>query len=176
MEELNGWWFSYFMYDASGAPPERLRQLLAVNDAGLVRFAGGDLRVAGDDAVGSFVGRSASHPDAIRASAHVDARITPASLARTCDRLLRALRDRGAVREEIVSDSTGWTQATGKVLVAGTDLRVVSASGAPHPRLHAVGGFTSRPAAAAFARPHTNAPAFRQNDTVARSILRSLAP
>ena len=56
-------------------------------------------------------------------------------------------------------------------LVTGSDLRVVRADGSAHPRRHALGVFTSRPAAGAFARPRTNAPAFRQNDVVARSVL-----
>jgi len=52
----------------------------------------------------------------------------------------------------------------------------VRADGSAHPRRFAVGTFTNRPAAGAFARPRTNAPAFRQNDAVARALLQALAP
>jgi hypothetical protein len=52
---------------------------------------------------------------------------------------------------------------------------VVRRDGTAHPRRHALGVFTNRPAAGALARPRMNAPAFRQNDAVARSILTSLA-
>ncbi len=51
------------MYYASGPPPERLRQLLALADAGLVRFVGADMRVTADEETGTFVATSSSHPD-----------------------------------------------------------------------------------------------------------------
>jgi hypothetical protein len=77
--------------------------------------------------------------------------------------------------EEVVVDGSGWQGNTGKVLVSGPVLNVARADAPAHPRRHAVGIFTSRPAAGAFARPRTNAPAFRQNDAVARSVLVTLA-
>lgn len=175
VDDLGAWWFSFFMYYASGPPPQRLRQLLALADAGLVRFAGGDLRVVHDEANGTFVATSANHPDAITARALVDARIAAPSLSRTADALLADLHRRGEAVEEVARDSTGWERNTGKVLVGGGALRLVRADGTTHPRRHALGTFTSRPAAGAFARPRTNAPAFRQNDTIARAILTTLA-
>ena len=42
VEDLGRWWFSFFMYYASGPPPDRLRQLLALADAGLLRFIGAE--------------------------------------------------------------------------------------------------------------------------------------
>ena len=54
-------------------------------------------------------------------------------------------------------------------------VRLVRSDGSAHPHRRAVGVFTSRPAAGAFARPRTNAPAFRQNDLVARSVLANRA-
>ena len=93
---------------------------------------------------------------------------TPASPRRRSagptDALLRRLHERGEVVEEVVSDGDGWTANTGKVVVTGPDLRLARGDGTSHPRRHAVGVFTNRPAAGAFARPRTNAPAFRQND------------
>ncbi|MET0910926.1 MAG: GNAT family N-acetyltransferase [Ilumatobacteraceae bacterium] len=174
VDDVGTWWFSFFMYYASGPPPERLRQLVALADAGLVRFIGESTTVTGDDATGTFIATSTSHPERIRATALVDARVATASVSRTTDEMLRRLRDRGDVVEEVVADEGGWRRNTGKVLVTGADLRVVRADGTAHPRRHALGVFTSRPAAGAFARPRTNAPAFRQNDTVARSVLRTI--
>ena len=96
-------------------------------------------------------------------------------MSRTSAELLRRLHERGEVVEEVVSDGSGWTANTGKVLVTGPDLRLARGDGTSHPRRHAVGVFTSRPAAGAFARPHTNAPSFRQHDQVARAVLTTLA-
>jgi hypothetical protein len=172
--ELGGWWFGFFMYWASGPPPRRLRQLRALADAGLVRFIGADTTVEADQARGRFVACSSSHPDEVVGTALVDARIAPATVSRSDDALLRALHARGEVREEVVSDGDEWTVNTGKVEVTGSDLRVVLADGSGHPRRHALGTFTNRPAAGTFARPRTNAATFRQNDVVARSILQRL--
>lgn len=175
IEELGTWWFSFFMYYASGPPPTRLRQFLALADAGLLRFVGADISVTGDPTIGRFVARSASHPDCIVGTAFVDARIATPSVSRTTDALLRQLHERGEVVEEMVSDGDGWSANSGKVMVTGNDLRIVQRDGSAHPRRHGVGVFTNRPAAGTFARPRTNAASFRQNDVVARSILRTLA-
>ncbi len=175
IEHISGSWFSFFMYYASGPPPARLRQYLALAEVGLLRFVGAEMTVTADDQLGAFVARSASHPDPIVGRALVDARIAPASVSRTANPLLRALHQRGEVVEEIVQDRKGWRANTGKVLVTGRDLRVVRADGSAHPGRHAIGAFTSRPASGVLSRPQSNAATFRQNDAVARSILRTLA-
>ncbi len=174
IDDVGIWWFSFFMYYASGPPPERLRQLIALADAGLVRFIGEHTTVTGDDATGTFIATSTSHPERLRSEVLVDARVASPSVSRTSDQLLRRLYERGEVTEEVASDDHGWHRNTGKVVVTGPSLRVVRADGTDHPHRHALGVFTSRPAAGAFARPRTNAPAFRQNDAVARAILTSI--
>ena len=176
VEDASGWWFAFFMYYASGPPPGRLRQLLALADAGVVRFIGGGMTVHCDEARGRFVATSTSHDEQIVASVLVDARVAKATVSRTADPLLIALAERGEIVEEVVcDDATGWSLNTGKVVVDGPDMHLVDAHGRLHPRRHALGVFTSRPAAGAFARPNTNAPIFRQNDAVARSVLSTLA-
>lgn len=174
IEDVNGWWFSFFMYYASGPPPARLRQLLALEAAGLVRFIGAGTTVTADPQGRAFVATSTSHPDEIRAGVLVEATIADASLTRTADALLRRLRDRGEVAEETVTGDDGWAANTGKVVVDGPALNLVGADGRLHPSRFGLGAFTSRPAAGAFSRPRTNAPAFRQHDVVARTILAGL--
>ena len=174
VEDVNGWWFSFFMYYCSGPPPDRLRQLLALQRAGLVRFIGAGTTVRPDEHAQRFVATSTSHPEELHARALVHAVVAAPSLSRTADVLLQRLRDRGEAVEEIVTDGD-WSTNTGKVVVATKALRMVDAAGGNHPRRHGLGNFTSRPAAGAFARPRTNAPAFRQNDAVAREVLRELA-
>ncbi|MCU1388099.1 MAG: hypothetical protein JWL72_1437 [Ilumatobacteraceae bacterium] len=174
IEDVAGWWFSFFMYFASGPPPARLRQLLALERAGLVRFIGAGTTVSADDDRGVFVASSTSHLDQISAGALIDAVVAPATVSRTADALLQRLRDRGELLEEIAADDSGWSANTGKVVVAGPALNIVDSDGEAHPHRHGIGSFTSRPAAGAFSRPRTNAPTFRQNDVVARTVLASL--
>lgn len=174
IEGIGQRFFSSFMYDASGPPPARLRQVVALVDAGVVRFIGADTTVEMVD--GSFVATSSSHPDQIRARALVDAQIPGPSVSRSVDPLVRRLHERGELVEETGADpSTGWTGTSGRAVVAGPDLRPVHADGSRHPRRHAIGIWTSRPGGGALARPGTNALIFRQHDAVARSILRSAA-
>jgi hypothetical protein len=172
--DIGGRWFSFFMYYASGPPPGRLRQLLALADAGVVRFLGEETWVRADPLSGRFVAGSRSHPGTVEATALVEARVAKPSLSRTRDQMLRRLLQRGEVSEEIVREGE-WELNTGKLVVGGPDLRIVDAEGRLHERRHALGTFTNRPAAGAFARPRTNAPMFRQNDMVARAVLATLS-
>jgi len=174
LEGISTWWLSFFMYYASGPPPDRLRQLLALVDAGLVTFVGADMRVGSDSETGTFVATSSSHSDEIHGTAVIDARIARPSVSRSTSVLLRRLQGRGEIVEEVVSDGD-WSANTGRVAVTGSALQLLGADGTGHPRRHALGAFTSRQVAGAFARPHFNAPAFRQNDVVARAVLTTLA-
>jgi hypothetical protein len=171
---MTTWWLSFFMYYTSGPPPERLRQLLALADAGLVRFAGADMRIEADEPSGTFVATSSSHPDAIHGTALVDARIARPSVSRATSVLLRRLHGRGEIVEDVVTDGD-WSANTGRVSVTGPALLLRRQDGTGHPRRHALGAFTNRQVAGAFARPRFNAPAFRQNDVVARAVLETLA-
>ncbi|GAA4831311.1 FAD/NAD(P)-binding protein [Saccharopolyspora rosea] len=168
VEDLDGWWFGFFNYYASGPPPERLRQLLALSRAGVVRFLGADLRVTPDE--DGFVATSASAPHRVHARTLVEAQLPHPSLRRTRNPLLRRLHRDGAVLEEELPGA----RRTGR-LVVSDDAEVVDATGRPHPRRYALGVHTSARSAAAFARPRTNAAPFRLNDAVARRILRTLA-
>ena len=69
---------------------------------------------------------AAAIPRRSAARALVDARIAAPSVSRTADGLLRRLHERGDVVEEVVSDDDGWTANTGKVVVAGPDLRLAA--------------------------------------------------
>jgi hypothetical protein len=79
-----------------------------------------------------------------------------------------------------LSDLDGWflgffsmvDTVTGDRLLAG---RMLDGEGRPHRRRFALGPHTSARSAAAFTRPRTNALPCRQNDVVAREILRLIA-
>ncbi|MGW4113632.1 FAD/NAD(P)-binding protein [Actinosynnema sp. NPDC004786] len=159
----DGWWHGFFSSIASGPPPDRLEELLALSRAGVVRFLGADTWVRAEDGV--FLAGSASVPShVVRATGLIEARLPVHTLPHTADPLLRSMAAAGDVAD-----------VDGLVLVDPADSRVVDATGTPHARRFAVGPYTTRKAYAAFARPGTNAPNFRQSDEVARAILRFLA-
>ncbi|WP_405809248.1 FAD/NAD(P)-binding protein [Streptomyces sp. NBC_00210] len=166
--DLGGWWHGFFSYLASGPPGPRLRQLLALSRAGVVRFLGAGVTVEADERRGIFRAGSASVPgEWIEARALVEARLPEPSLERTRSPLLRALYADGAA-----------ATPGGLLSVDPEDGRVLDREGRPHPRRFALGPHTTARASGAFTRPRTGGPAFRQNDATARSalaLLRDLA-
>jgi hypothetical protein len=162
---LDGWWQGFFSFLASGPPGFRLRELLALSRAGVLRFTGARLRVEADERTGTFRASSPVVPGhVVTATALVEAYLPAPSVSRSEDRLLRDLYAAGGAIEE-----------SGRLAVAPDGHVLDPSLGGPHPRRLALGHHTSGRAVAAFARPGTNAPAFRQNDAVVRRLLRSLA-
>ncbi|WP_405019197.1 FAD/NAD(P)-binding protein [Kitasatospora sp. NBC_00070] len=165
--ELDGWWFGFFSFLASGPPGFRLRQLLALSEAGVVRFLGADLRVEPDESTGTFVATSPTTPGhRVHATALIEGYLPKHVLSRTEDPVLRGLARNGELLEE-----------SGLLTVSLADGRLLDPTlgNAPHPRRTALGPHTNGRAYTAFARPRTNAPGFRQNDTAARGLLTLLA-
>ncbi|GGU75302.1 FAD/NAD(P)-binding protein [Lentzea flava] len=158
---FDGWWHGYFSYLASGPPPDRLEELLALSRAGIVRFVGADMWVEAVD--GAFLAGSPTTPDVVRANGLIEARLPTHTLSRTADPVLKSLRAVGDISE----DDAGLVRVS-------AEGRLINDRGEEDPVRFAVGPYTTQKAFAAFARPNTNAPAFRQNDTLAREILRTL--
>ncbi|MGW6362007.1 FAD/NAD(P)-binding protein [Streptomyces sp. NPDC055092] len=157
--DIGSWWHGFFSYLASGPPGPRLRQLLALSRAGVVKFAGADMRVTAEDGV--FRATSATAPGSvIEARALVEARLPHPTLARTRDQLLRELYEDGA-----------RATPAGLLAVDPEDGRVLHRDGTAHPRRFALGPHTNARGAGAFTRPRTNSPSFRQNDATARAVL-----
>ncbi|POX49143.1 FAD/NAD(P)-binding domain-containing protein [Streptomyces sp. Ru72] len=157
--DIGPWWHGFFSHLASGPPGPRLRQMLALSRAGVLRFLGADMTVTTEDGV--FRASSGTVPGAfVEARALVEARLPHPTVERTRDRLLRELHADGAA-------------ATGEGLLAvdPADGRVLDRSGRPHPRRFALGPHTDARGSGAFTRPRTGGPAFRQNDAAARAAL-----
>ncbi|MEV5320074.1 FAD/NAD(P)-binding protein [Streptomyces sp. NPDC052687] len=157
--DIGTWWHGFFSYLASGPPGPRLRQLLALSRAGVLRFAGADLSVRAEDGV--FRATSPTVPGfTVETRALVEARLPQPTVARSRDPLLRELHAEGAA-----------ATPDGLLRVDPADGRVLDRSGRPHPRRFALGPHTDVRGAGAFTRPHTGGPAFRQNDAAARAVL-----
>ncbi|MFE1833636.1 FAD/NAD(P)-binding protein [Streptomyces sviceus] len=160
--DIGGWWHGFFSYLASGPPGPRLRQLLALSRAGVLRFVGADMEVRAEDGV--FRASSPTVPGhSVEARALVEARLPGPTVRRALDPLLRALHDEG------VAESPD-----GLLRVDRADGRLLDRAGRPHPRRFALGPHTDGRTPGAFTRPRTGGPAFRQNDATARAALRFL--
>jgi uncharacterized NAD(P)/FAD-binding protein YdhS len=164
--EVDGWWHGFFSYVASGPPPQRLRELLALADAGVVRFLGGDVQVRPDELGQCWTARSANGPAEVHARVLVDARLPTPSIAESADPLLAGLAARGEV-----------TEIGNGRLVVDPDQRLVASDGSVHPHRFAVGPWVAGGGwAAAFARPGLDAGFFRLNDRIAAALLEPVTP
>ncbi|MEU5769241.1 FAD/NAD(P)-binding protein [Streptomyces asoensis] len=157
--DIGSGWHGFFSYLASGPPGPRLRQLLALSRAGVLKFVGADMAVDARDGV--FRASSPTVPGfRVEARALVEARLPEPTLRRALDPLLRRLH----------ADGAGETP-DGLLRVDRTDGRVLDRAGRPHPRRFALGPHTDGRTPGAFTRPRTGGPAFRQNDATARAVL-----
>ena len=170
---VHGWWHGFFSFVDSGPPPHRLRQLLALQRAGLLNFLGPGLEVTADEVSGQFVAISAHGAVRVQAAALIEARLPAPAVAGSGNPLLRYLQASGLGSEQTLLTADGL-HATGRLLVSGAN-ELVSPLGEPNRTLFAVGPNTSGWGAGAFARPGTNAAPFRENDALARRILGLLA-
>ena len=159
-----------FSFIASGPPPRRLAELLALNEAGLVRFLGPDLEITLDG--GRFVGRSPAVPGTeVRARVFIEGRLPKADIASATDPLIRSLLAAGQLAVEPVADTAGAPVAGGQLLADRLG-RAKRADGSFHPRRFLLGPSVSGSlGSAGFSRPGYNSPFLRQNDAVARHLL-----
>ncbi|MFG2956836.1 FAD/NAD(P)-binding protein [Streptomyces sp. NPDC048291] len=161
--DIGSWWHGFFSYLASGPPGPRLRQLLALSRAGVLRFVGAGMTVTAEDGV--FRAAADTVPGfSVAARALVEARLPEPTVGRARDALLRGLP----------ADEAAET-ADGLLRVDPADGRILDGRGRPHPRRFALGPFTNGRTPGAFTRPRTGGPAFRQNDATARAALAFLA-
>ncbi|MEU2246153.1 FAD/NAD(P)-binding protein [Streptomyces sp. NPDC019224] len=167
--DIGAEWHGFFNYLASGPPGPRLRQLLALSRAGVVRFLGAGTRVEADEERGVFRATSVTVPgERVEARALVEARLPDPAPGRTRSTVLRGLYEDGAA-----------ATATGLLAVDPGDGRILDREGRPHPRRFALGPHTAARTSGTFTRPRTGGPAFSQNDATARTalaLLRDLHP
>ncbi|MBB5982852.1 FAD/NAD(P)-binding protein [Kribbella solani] len=166
-------WHGFFSFVASGPPPRRLEELLALHRAGVVHFAGPGLEVALDN--DQFVARSPGVAGEIHARAFVEARLPRPDVLATTDPLLCGLLESGALAADELFATDG-TSLGGGQLQADSRSRAIRDDGSVHPALFLLGPSVSGSAGSSgFSRPYFNGPGFRQNDAVARDLLRLLA-
>lgn len=179
--ELPRRWHTYFSYLASGPPGHRLEEMLALAEAGTVRFLGGDLELVADEAAGAFrasgsvrTADGTARADAV-ARTLIDAWLPEASAAQSDNPLLRRLVATGRVRELTVADGDGDGDGDGDW--AGAALTTGQIEAAPdgglpgRPGEFALGPFVAGPGGGAFTRPGIDSLPFRIHDRCARAIL-----
>src|SRR5699024_4966150 len=107
---------SLFSFIGSGPPPVRVKQILALHEAGLVRFLGPGLRI--ETSASGFTARSSAHPQARTFTHLVDARLARQIAERAADPALESLRASGGLRLEDSAHAKLCTDGDGHALDA----------------------------------------------------------
>lgn len=172
---VDGRLMSLFKKVGSGPPPERLRQLIALAEAGIVQFLGSEMWVEADGRRGVFRAGSCNVDHVVEASALVEARLPDATVVHSASLLIQSLRDAGSATEQVLEDGHGDAYEQGLLLVDPVNGRVLGADGVAHERRFALGPFTSGAPLPSFIVPRSNAATLRQNDAAARRTLHMLS-
>ncbi|MBL3685834.1 hypothetical protein D3248_02535 [Leucobacter zeae] len=158
----------------SGPPAFRNRQLLALAEAGIVRFIGPGARLVLDDR--GFTTMSPAVADAeVSAPVLVDAWMHFHDVSATADPLARSLLDAGRARPFAVRARDGREVATAAFDVRAEDGRIVRADGTPDPAVH-IAGIPVDDAlhdTIISPMPGTDPPMLRETDRVAGSAIRT---
>lgn len=148
----------------SGPPAFRSRELLALVEAGIVRFAG-----RAESLSGSFSLRSRDLTQPVHAEYLIEARLPAPDIRRTADPVLRDLLEQGRIRPFCLSNDS----PTASIDVEISTGRVIHRDGTVDETLHMAGiplntliGFTTISPV-----PGTDAPMLQETDRVARSLL-----
>jgi len=147
-DDLGGWFRSVGAFIAAGPPLRRVREAVALIDAGLVRALGADARLTLDEESGGFLVATRELPGPTRFDAVIEARLPAEDARTTTDPLVAALVARGLVRPGALADSTGAVsrtegleavRTTPATLLDGTACRLVAADGTASPRRFLIG-------------------------------------
>ncbi|KAB1656320.1 FAD/NAD(P)-binding protein [Pseudoclavibacter chungangensis] len=158
----------------SGPPAQRIRELLALVDAGLVTFVGPRPIVDIDEATGRFV---MSSPDVeaepVTAPVLIDAWVRPHDVRTTRDELLRRLVEDGRARPFARVSGLGGRVPTSAVDVDPVTSRIVHGDGTTDERIRLIGVplATSRRDTLISPMPGTRATMLVETDAVAADLL-----
>ncbi|MDO5644286.1 MAG: FAD/NAD(P)-binding protein [Dermabacter sp.] len=180
LREWLGFGQNCFASWVSGPPLLRARQLLALAEAGLVEFTGPGMSVHGDDADGLFTVRGGGDAPPRMADAFFAAHLPSVDLTACQSPLVRALAERGEVREARLGGETAAFgpsdgeegPATGSIDVADTLFPVARDGRVFTTRLFlGVPVSTAQPGSAITAEPGTAAPLLILAERAAREAL-----
>lgn len=173
-DDLQRWYMPLNAYVSIGPPAQRVEELVALIDAGVVSVMGPGLMVTHDATARCFVASSLLFPDAReQATTLIEARLPETDLRHTTDPLVRNLLARGESRLHRIPILDGGSYPTGGLAVTQRPYHLVDANGCPHPRRFAFGVPTETVhwITAAGIRPGVNSVILSDADAVARASL-----
>lgn len=183
VRDVHGWFNADGLFLASGPPASRVREVLALIEAGVVRLVGPDTSVSVDAEAGVFRAESAITGTVVTARSLVETRMSKGKVPNTSDPLLRALLGRGAARIHRLAPAQGAplvdTESLEAVPREATryPLSLVDAAGSPDPRVLVLGipASSTQPGSAIGAAPGVPSPLLAGADRAAAELLTRLS-
>lgn len=176
-DELDGWYTPLNAFLSIGPPAFRIKQMMALIQAGVLHLTGPGAGIRVDSAVRAFVCDSpeiAGPP--IEARVLIEARLPEPDLRRTADPLMRQLLEDGYIAPFRIEGSCGVSYETGGLAVTPRPCRVLDAQGRVNERLFAYGVPTESVhwVTAAAVRPGVDSVSLGDADAIARAVLAAL--
>jgi uncharacterized NAD(P)/FAD-binding protein YdhS len=177
-DDVRGWFTGFSSFIATGPPPARIEELLALAEAGLVQFVGPDMAVDASTDAG-FVAWSPAVPDRrLTAPVLIEARLPIPDVRVTKDPLIGQLVATGQARPYRwgAGKEGGGGVETGGMAVSEEDFRLIDDKGQAQRSRFAFGIPTEPPEwlTATGARPGANSKVLLDADAIARAALQSM--
>ena len=174
--DVQGWFDGLGLALASGPPPERTAQLLALVVAGVVELVGEEMTVTVED--GAFVARSAVRGRVHRARAFAETRMSKGHVDITDDPLLRSLLDSGRARLHTRRGPDGESVTLRSLDVSADRYLLLDAAGDADERVVVLGipAGDVQPGSAIGATPGTPSPLLAGADRAAAHALELVSP
>lgn len=173
-DDLERWYTPLNAFLSIGPPAERIEQMIALIEAGVLTVLGPGMRVATDTADRVFTVEAPAVPGSLtRVTTLVEARLPEPDLRRTTDPLLADLLATGRCRPYAIADPRLGAYETGGLAVTPRPYRLVDIEGRAHPRRFAYGVPTEAVhwATAAGVRPGVNSVTLGDSDAIALAVL-----
>ncbi|MEU1193574.1 FAD/NAD(P)-binding protein [Streptomyces sp. NPDC005859] len=173
-DELDGWYTPLNAFLSIGPPAFRIKQMMALIQAGVLRLSGPGAGIRVDSAARTFVCDSpeiAGPP--IEARVLVEARLPEPDVRRPADPLMRQLLEDGYITPFRIEGSCAVSYETGGLAVTRRPCRVLDAQGRVNERLFAYGVPTESVhwVTAAAVRPGVDSVSLGDADAIARAVL-----
>ena len=172
--ELDGWYTPLNAFLSIGPPVQRIEEMIALIEAGVLTVTGPGTVVRMEVAAPAFVASSERVPGRpVSARVLIEARLPEPDIRRTEDPLIRHLLDTDQARPFRIAGSRGSSYETGGLEVTGRPHRIVDRQERPHPRRFAYGVPTEAVhwVTAAGVRPGVDSVTLGDSDAIARAIL-----
>jgi hypothetical protein len=173
-DDLEGWYTPLNAFLSVGPPVQRIEEMMALIDAGVLELIGPKIQIRIDTANPAFVANSELVPGPpVRATVLIEARLPEPDLLRTADPLLRHLLSTEQAAPYQIDGACGTTYQTGGLAVTERPYRLLDARGRAHPRRFAYGVPTEAVhwVTAAGIRPGVDSVSLGDSDAIARAVL-----